>query len=263
MSVAEAEASDEPGAEYGSAVLRAVAVTKRYGAGPASRCALEQVDLDITGGRFVAIVGPSGSGKSTLLHLFGALDVPTEGDVWFGEQLISTLDEAQRTEVRRHSVGFVFQQYNLLGVLSGSDNVALPLVISRTPEPARRERVERALALVGLSRSVASQRPAQMSGGEQQRIAIARALVTEPTVILADEPTGALDSDTGRDVLRVLRDICDGTGRTVVLATHDPAAAAMADEVIRLRDGRVVDRHPVEPLDVEAVFRSGHDESGP
>ena len=181
-----------------------------------------------------------------MLHLFGALDVPTNGDVWFEGHALAHEDEAARTELRRHRIGFVFQQFNLIPVLDGRDNVALPLVIARCADAEREQRVERALRLVGLPAHICAQRPAQLSGGEQQRIAIARALVTEPAVILADEPTGALDTDTSRDVLAVLRRICDEEGRTVVLATHDPAAAAMA--------GKIVDRHDVDATSLEGLF---------
>ena len=255
MAVTELPATESGAPSTGRPVLRAVGVTKEYGEGSAARRALDDIDLDISVGRFVAIVGPSGSGKSTLLHLFGALDTPTAGEVWFEDRCVNQADESARTEMRRSRLGFVFQQYNLLPVLNATDNVALPLVITRVPESVRRARVDQALELVGLPASVRAQRPAQLSGGEQQRIAIARALVTDPAVILADEPTGALDTDNGRAILGVLRDICDRDHRTIVLATHDPVASAMADEVVRLRDGRIVDRHLVERVPLDTVFR--------
>ena len=245
------------------AVLRAVEVVKDYGSGTAVRRALDGVDLDIIEGQFIAVVGPSGSGKSTLLHLFGALDVATGGEIWIEGRRLNDDDEAARTELRRHRVGFVFQQYNLIPVISGRENVALPLVISRVPAVERDRRVDDALRLVGLGAAVAAQRPAELSGGEQQRIAIARALVTEPVVILADEPTGALDTDTSRAVLAVLRRICDDEGRTVVLATHDPAAAAMADEIVQLRDGKIVDRHVVGEVSLPDVFDGSDVGDGP
>ena len=235
-------------------VVRAAGLVKQYGHGLAERRALDGVDFEVHAGRFVAIVGRSGSGKSTLLHLLGALDIATDGDVWFEGTSLRRADEAARTDIRRSRVGFVFQQYNLLPVLTGRDNVALPLVIARTPAEVRERRVARAIQMVGLDDEVCARRPAELSGGEQQRIAIARALVTEPALILADEPTGALDTDTSRLVLSVLRRICDESGCSVVLATHDPAAAAIADEIVRLQDGRIVDRHIVSPAPLEELF---------
>ena len=254
MAVTELIAGAGRDAHDARGVLQAVGVVKQYGEGGATRRALDGVDLAIAQGRFVAIVGPSGSGKSTLLHLFGALDVPTAGEIVFEGRSLHAADERDRTELRRARIGFVFQQYNLIAVLNGRDNVALPLVIARVSQREREQRVQRALDLVGLSAHVCEQRPTEMSGGEQQRVAIARALVTDPTVILADEPTGALDTDTSRAVLAVLRRVCDDAGRTVVLATHDAAAAAMADEIVHLRDGKVVDRQELNPLPLDSVF---------
>jgi putative ABC transport system ATP-binding protein len=227
-------------------ILRAEAVTKEYRAGRAGvRRAVDHIDLEIAAGRFVAVVGPSGSGKSTLLQLLGGLDVPSSGAVWFEGRRLDQLDERQRTEIRRHRIGFVFQQFNLVPVLTAEENVALPLVIAKVAEDERRRRVRQALDDVGLDPAVRGQRPAELSGGEQQRAALARALVTEPAVILADEPTGALDSDSGREVVGHLARACRDLGRSVLMVTHDLTLAARADEIIRLRDGRVVER--IEP----------------
>ncbi len=230
-------------------LLRAEGVTKEYRSGRGGiRRALDGIDLEVGTGRFVAIVGPSGSGKSTLLQLLGGLDRPTAGAVWFEGQRLDEMDDAQRTEVRRHRVGFVFQQFNLVPVLTAEENVALPLVIAKVDEATRRRRVQEALDHVGLDVAVRSQRPSELSGGEQQRAAIARALVTEPAVILADEPTGALDTDGGRAVVGHLVRACRELGRSVVMVTHDLTLAARADEIVRLRDGRVVER--LEPAAV-------------
>lgn len=236
-------------------VLRAAAVTKRYADG-GSRVALDGIDLEVARGEMVAIVGPSGSGKSTLLHLFGALDVATAGEVWFEGAEISRMSEQARTETRRTRVGFVFQQYNLIPVLSAAENIALPLAIAGVAGSERDRRVARVVDVVGLPASVLARRPRELSGGEQQRAAIARALISDPGVILADEPTGALDTDSGREVLAALRRASTDDGRTVVLATHDPAAAAVADEIVRLRDGRIADRHRVDPISIDAMFRA-------
>jgi len=255
--VAERRSGDGPSlaAPEPASVLQATAVTKQY-PGAAGRLAVDHVDLEVARGQIVAIVGPSGSGKSTLLHLFGALDVPTAGEVWFEGAEIGRMSEKARTEIRRTRVGFVFQQYNLIGVLSAADNIGLPLVIAGVGGAERDRRVSRVVDLVGVPASVLARRPRELSGGEQQRVAVARALITDPGVILADEPTGALDTDSGREVLAALRRAATDDGRTVVLATHDPAAAAVADEIVRLRDGRVVDRHRLDPVGIDSIFRT-------
>ena len=203
---------------------------------PATVPALDGVDLDVAARAFTAIMGPSGSGKSTLLHCTAGLDTPDEGAVLLAGTDLTGLDETARTVLRRDRIGFVFQSYNLVGSLTVATNVALPLVLAgRRPRPPE---IEAALATVGLA-GTGRRRPAELSGGEQQRVAIARALVTAPDMLFADEPTGALDTGTGREVLAMLRDLVDGGG-TVVMVTHDPVAAAHADRVVFLRDGRVV-----------------------
>jgi putative ABC transport system ATP-binding protein len=215
--------------------LRATGVAKTFDDG--SR-ALAGVDLEVPRRRFVAVMGPSGSGKSTLLHLLGALDRPSAGAVEIDGRRISDLGEPQLTLLRRSTIGFVFQAFNLVPVLSVADNVALPALIAGRRAPDHAPRLERALAAVGLAEH-AGRLASRLSGGEQQRVAIARALFAEPTIVLADEPTGNLDTRTGAQVLRLLRAAGD---KTVVMVTHDPGAAAVADEVLLLADGRVRDR---------------------
>ena len=213
-------------------------VSRTYGAGDRAVTALDRVDLRIPGGTFTAVMGPSGSGKSTLLHCAAGLDRATAGEVVVAGVPLGGLSERALTKLRRERVGFVFQSFNLIPALTAAQNVALPLRLAgRTP--ARGE-VTAMLAEVGLA-DRAGHRPGELSGGQQQRVAIARALVTRPAVLFADEPTGALDAASGRDVLRLLRAAVDRHGRTIVMVTHDPFAAAHADRVLFLADGRIVD----------------------
>ncbi|MEV5982757.1 ABC transporter ATP-binding protein [Streptomyces sp. NPDC052114] len=200
--------------------------------------ALEPVDLAVPRGRFLAVMGPSGSGKSTLLQCAAGLDRPSTGTVRIGGVAIGGLGEAALTRLRRERVGFVFQAHNLVPSLSVLENVSLPLLLAGTADA---ERAAHALAAVGLA-DRAADRPAELSGGQQQRVAVARALVTAPEVVFADEPTGALDPATARDVLALLRRAVDADGHTVVMVTHDPAAAAWADEALFLAGGRIVTR---------------------
>lgn len=235
-----------------SVVLMARQLTKRHGDGAQARAAVDGVDLEISTASFIAVMGPSGSGKSTLLHLLGGLDTPTSGQVWFEGRRLDSLDEQERTMVRRRRLGFVFQQFNLVPVLTAEENIALPLVIDRVNERDRRRRVAELIEVTGIGHA-AHQRPAELSGGEQQRVAIARALVTSPAVLLADEPTGALDSETGAAVLALFRSANQDLGTSIVLVTHDATVAGAADELVRLRDGRVVDRQVFgseEPTDL-------------
>jgi putative ABC transport system ATP-binding protein len=197
---------------------------------------LDDLDIDIPSGSFEALMGPSGSGKTTLLNLIAGLDRPTSGTVALGDIDLSRLSERRLTILRREQIGFVFQAFNLLPSLTVAQNIALPLRLDgRRP---RRSTVRDVAARVGLEKRL-RHRPSQLSGGQQQRVAIARALVTRPEVVFADEPTGALDTRTGRDVLALLREVVDADGHTVVMVTHDPAAAAHADSVILLADGRL------------------------
>jgi putative ABC transport system ATP-binding protein len=216
-------------------------VTKTYGAGDALVRALDDVSLAFEPGTFTAIMGPSGSGKTTLLQIAAGLDRPDRGTVRVGTTDLSGLGERRLAQLRRRRVGFVFQSFNLLPSLTAANNVILPLRLAG--EHPRRHVARAALERVGL-RDRAGHRPAQLSGGQQQRVAIARALVAEPDVIFADEPTGALDTGSAREVLDSLRDVTDRDGRTVVMVTHDPVAAAVADRIVFLADGRVVDDLP-------------------
>ncbi|MFJ9310922.1 MULTISPECIES: ABC transporter ATP-binding protein [Streptomyces] len=217
--------------------VRLRSVTRSYGRAGGEVKALDQVDLDIPRSTFTAVMGPSGSGKSTLLHCTAGLDRPTAGQVFLGDTELTGLSEKRLTRLRRGRIGFVFQAFNLLPSLTAAQNVALPLRLAgRRPDRAQ---VLEALEQVGL-RERARHRPGELSGGQQQRVALARALVTRPEVLFGDEPTGALDSTTGRGVLGLLRSMVDD-GRTVIMVTHDPVAASFADRVLVLADGRIVD----------------------
>jgi putative ABC transport system ATP-binding protein len=223
-------------------------VRRTYGSGDNTVTALDGVTLAFRAGTFTAVMGPSGSGKSTLLHCAAGLDRPTEGTVVVAGTDLGPLSEHALTLLRRDDIGFVFQSFNLVSALSAEQNVALPFRLAgRRPD---RGRILAGLAEVGLT-DRAGHRPAELSGGQQQRVAIARALVTRPAVLFADEPTGALDTATSREVLGLLRDSVDRHGQTVIMVTHDPVAAGYADRVVFLADGRVVD--VMSGLDAEAV----------
>ncbi len=213
-------------------------VYKIYQMGEETVHALDGVDLTIDRGEFVAIVGSSGSGKSTAMNIIGCLDVPTSGTYHLGGVDVSTMDDDQQAEIRNKMLGFIFQQYNLIPKLTVLENVELPLLYAGVPGEERRERALRSLERVGL-REKAKNLPSQLSGGQQQRAAIARALAGTPSVILADEPTGALDSRTGRDVLKFLKQL-NREGDTVVLITHDNSIAVKADRIVRLQDGKII-----------------------
>ena len=221
-----------------TSAVAARAVTRVFGEGEAAVHALRGVTLDVPAGEFTAIMGPSGSGKSTLMHLLAGLDRPTEGTVHIGGEDAGAMSDAQLTKLRRRHIGFVFQAFNLLPVLTAEENITLPLSIAGIKPD--REEVERLMARVGLT-DRRTHKPSELSGGQQQRVAVARALITKPTVLLADEPTGNLDSKAGRDVLALLREAVDVDGQTIVMVTHDPRAADEADRVIHLADGRIVD----------------------
>jgi putative ABC transport system ATP-binding protein len=227
-------------------VIDLVDVNKEYRSGSLSVHALDDVNLTIAEGEFVAIVGPSGSGKSTLMHIIGCLDVPTSGVYMLSGEDVSTLDEDRLAEIRNRRIGFVFQQFNLLASLSAWRNVELPLTYSGMRRRERRERAMAALEGVGLGDRV-DHRPGELSGGQQQRVAIARALVTEPALILADEPTGNLDSASTAEIVGLLNDL-HASGRTMVLITHERDIAAAAERRVRIRDGRLT-------ADAEAVTR--------
>jgi putative ABC transport system ATP-binding protein len=211
-------------------------VRKVHGEGEGAVVALDGISIELSAGSFTAIMGPSGSGKSTFLHVAAGLDRPTSGSVAVGDIDLAGLSERRLTILRRERIGFVFQAFNLMPSLTVAQNIGLPLRLDgRRP---RRAEVREVAARVGLDERL-RHRPSQLSGGQQQRVAIARALVTRPEVVFADEPTGALDTRTGRGVLALLREVVDADGHTVVMVTHDPAAAAHADSVILLADGRI------------------------
>lgn len=222
------------------AVLEAIQISKEYGAGPSVRVqALRGVDARVEPGEFLAVMGPSGCGKSTLLHVLGGIDTPTTGRVLLDGDDLGRLSDAERSIVRRRRLGFVFQKMNLLPTLSALENVALPLRIDGIARKVADERAREELSRVELA-ARAKHYPHELSGGEQQRVAIARALVIRPAVILADEPTGALDSANAAGILRLLRS-CVDQGQTVVMVTHDATMSRLADRVIAMRDGRIVD----------------------
>jgi putative ABC transport system ATP-binding protein len=220
--------------------VETVGLSKVYGAGPTAVRALRDVSLEFANGEFAAIMGPSGSGKSTLLHLLGALDKPTSGRVVIGGTELSGLSDRKLTLLRRKRMGFVFQFYNLIPTLSAEENVLLPALIAGERTYRYSKRLDELFDLVGL-RGRRTHRPDELSGGEQQRVAIARALIRHPDIILADEPTGNLDSKSGAGVLELLRESAARYEQTIVMVTHDPRAAAVADRVIFFSDGRVVD----------------------
>jgi putative ABC transport system ATP-binding protein len=224
------------GRAVGGHAVELRSVTRTYGSGPSAVNALEGVSVAFPPGTFTAVMGPSGSGKSTLLHCAAGLDRPTSGSVLLGGTELTALSQTGLTLLRRQRIGFVFQSYNLLPALTAEQNVALPLRLAgQRPDPAQ---VREALVRVGLA-DRGRHRPSELSGGQQQRVALARALITAPEVLFGDEPTGALDSAGGREVLGLLRDMVHGDGRTVVMVTHDPVAAGFADRVVFLADGRV------------------------
>jgi putative ABC transport system ATP-binding protein len=222
------------------AVVRGTDLTKRYGEGGAAVDALRGVSVGFDRGTFTAIMGPSGSGKSTLMHILAGLDLPTSGSVEIGGTRLDKLSDRELTLLRRRAIGFVFQSFNLLPVLTAAENIVLPVRIGGDrPDPAWVDTLVRAVRLTDRL----EHRPSELSGGQQQRVAIARALVTKPTVVFADEPTGNLDSTAGRDVLALLRRAVDDFGQTIVMVTHDASAAATADRILFLADGQIVSEH--------------------
>ena len=227
--------------ENGSAIaVETVGLSKVYGEGSTTVHALRGISLEFPDGEFAAIMGPSGSGKSTLLHLLGALDKPSSGRVIVGGTDLSGLSDRKLTLLRRERMGFVFQFFNLIPTLSAEENILLPALIAGEKAGKYSGRLDELLELVGLS-ARRTHRPDELSGGEQQRVAIARALVRNPDIILADEPTGNLDSTTGAGVLDLLKESAGRYDQTILMVTHDPRAAAFADRVVFLSDGRVVD----------------------
>jgi putative ABC transport system ATP-binding protein len=232
-----------------TAIVTARQLTRRYGEGEVAVVALDNVDVDFATGRFAAIMGPSGSGKSTLMHLLAGLDRPTEGTVTIDDTDLRSLDDRALTLLRREKVGFIFQTFNLLPILNARENILLPLSIAG--RDVDEEWFDRLIDTVGI-RDRLHHRPAQLSGGQQQRVAVARALVSRPAVVFADEPTGNLDSTASGEVLDLLRRAVDDFEQTVVMVTHDAHAAAHADRLVVLADGRVV--HDGDALEADGVL---------
>jgi len=243
--------------EKGAHVVDARDLTRRYGQGDTAVDALRGVSLDVHGGQLVAVMGPSGSGKSTLMHILAGLDKPTSGTVSIAGTEITTLDDARMTRLRRTHIGFVFQFFNLLPMLTAAENVVLPLSIAG--EDVDQAWLDELLGKIGLKER-GSHRPSELSGGQQQRVAIARALVTKPTILFADEPTGNLDSKTGGEILNLLRDSADSYGQTIVMVTHEARAASIADRILFLADGLIVqeltDSTPAQVLEVMSHLTS-------
>ena len=219
------------------AAVRTLSATRIYGDGPTAVRALDAVDLDVPAGQFVAIMGPSGSGKSTLLHCMAGLDRLTDGSVELGGHALEHLGDRELTHLRRERVGFIFQSYNLVPTLTARENITLPLDLAGTEVDGAW--LDRVVDTLGLGDRL-DHHPGQLSGGQQQRVAAARALVSRPTVVFADEPTGALDSNSGAELLGFLRRATSEFGQTIVMVTHDPAAASYADRILFLADGRIV-----------------------
>jgi putative ABC transport system ATP-binding protein len=230
-------AADAPSSDRPPVLVAARDVTRRYGAGETAVDALRGVSLAVSAGELTAVMGPSGSGKSTLMHILAGLDRPTAGQVWIDGNNIAEVGDTQLTKLRRRHVGFIFQFFNLLPMLTAEENVVLPLELAG--RKAERGWLDELLASVGLG-DRRTHRPSELSGGQQQRVAIARALVTRPTVVFADEPTGNLDSHTSAEILELLRESVSSYGQTTVMVTHDPRAAAIADRILFLADGRIV-----------------------
>ena len=220
-------------------------VSKSYTRAAETLLVLDQLSLQVQKGEFIALMGPSGSGKTTLLNLIAGLDSPSEGEIWVGDQEISGMSEAQLARWRTRSVGFVFQFYHLMSVLSAYRNVELPLLLLPLSAAERKRQVLTALEIVGLADRI-HHKPGQLSGGQQQRVGIARAIVTDPTLIVADEPTGDLDAKSAEEILDLLQELRASLGKTIIMVTHDPRAASRADRVLHLEKGRLVNETRAE-----------------
>ncbi len=230
---------DGIGTSTPDAIIRAAGVVKTYDTGTSTVQALKGIDVAVRRGEMVTVMGPSGCGKTTLLNCLSGLDQVSAGQIWLEGTDLARLSDRQRTDYRARRMGFIFQVYNLLPVLSAVENVELPLLVSGVKPKAARERSMAALETVGLA-AWAKHRPAELSGGQRQRVTIARALVNEPAIVWADEPTGALDSKTATEILDLLRELNTGAGLTLVIVTHDPGVGALCDRIIRMSDGLIV-----------------------
>jgi putative ABC transport system ATP-binding protein len=239
------------------AAAGAIDARKTYGIGDAAVHALDGVTVSFEPGRFTAIMGPSGSGKSTLLHCLAGLDSLTSGAVFIGDTYLADLNDKQLTELRRKQVGFIFQAYNLIPTLTAEENITLPLMLGG--DEGDTGWITRVIDTVGLSKRL-KHRPSELSGGQQQRVAVARALASRPTIIFADEPTGNLDSNSGGEVLQFMRSAVDEFGQTIVMVTHDPYAAAYANRVVFLADGKIVHdmADPTADLIIDRMKQIGH-----
>jgi putative ABC transport system ATP-binding protein len=224
-----------------SVLVEAREITRTFGHGGTAVRAVRGASFTIRRGQLVALIGRSGSGKTTLLNIVGGLDTPTSGVVLVGGRDVSAMSARERTLLRRSTVSFIFQSFGLIPTLTAAENVGIPLRIASTPRAQRDDRVQLLLSVVGLDKH-ANQRPGELSGGQQQRVAIARALAVQPELLIADEPTGQLDSETGRQIMRLLRTVVASEGITALVATHDPALLDMADEVLTLDDGQLTTR---------------------
>jgi putative ABC transport system ATP-binding protein len=235
-------ATQPPGAvlDGQSVMVEAREVSRTFGHGSTAVHAVRGVSFAVQRGQLVALVGRSGSGKTTLLNIIGGLDSPTSGEVFVGGRNMSAMAARERTMLRRSTVSFIFQSFGLIPMLTAAENVGIPLRITGTPRAAREERIRLLLSVVGLD-GHAHQRPNELSGGQQQRVAIARALAVQPELLIADEPTGQLDSETGRQIMRLLRTVVAADGITALVATHDPALHELADAVLRIEDGSLIE----------------------
>jgi len=231
-------------------LIQAKNLTKVYGKGDTAVTALDHISLEVNAGEFVTVMGPSGCGKSTLLHLLGGLDRPTSGQVLIEGHNLTDLSDTKLTELRRRKIGFIFQFFNLIPVLNATENAALPLTLDGVKSADAKAKASDWLNKVGLGNRLRN-RPDQLSGGQQQRVAVARALVAEPALILADEPTGNLDTRASDEIAALLRQISDDWGRAVLMVTHDPRIAAYADRIVFLKDGTIVDETRLETRNLD------------
>ena len=222
-----------------SIVVKTVDLEKEYRLGEVVVHALRGVSMELKKGEFVVVAGPSGSGKTTLLNLIGALDKPTRGKVYIDGKDLTAMNERELTRLRRNKIGFVFQFYNLIPVLTAFENIELPMIVAGVPKKKMQARTQELLEIIGLVER-ANHRPDELSGGEQQRVAIARALANQPSIVLADEPTGDLDTATGSEVMEVLREMSKREKVTAIVVTHDPVLAEMADRILEMRDGKIL-----------------------